>query len=180
MKRIIGILIIAIGIVACETPKDALTQGEEIKKDGTNKEVTANQDIHLDPSDSLFASLRRGYCFGTCPVYTVEIFRSGYVEYSGQANVTMLGVYHGQLSEAQLQELSDIADDIQYSTFDTLYNHPPIADFPSITSSIVIGNVRKTVRRVTGYPKSIVLFEEAIDRCVEAITWTKKEPENEK
>jgi len=125
--------------------------------------------------DSLLVSLSRGYCFGTCPVYSVHIYSSGLALYVGQANVDMEGRFSGHVSADQLAGITRVAKEIDYFSMDTLYNNPPVSDLPSHSTSVVWQGWRKSIKRRIGFPESLLRLEKEIDRCVAEVSWHKIE-----
>lgn len=158
------------GQIACSSKKSASNQ--VVDKSSNNSK--------LDKSDSLFASLERGYCFGTCPVYKVEIYQSGYAVYTGKANTDMIGIYSTRFSTEQLNSLTKVAKQINYTEMDAVYDSP-VTDLPSHTTSIVIDGKRKEVKRRHNYPESILKFEDQIDAIAAKAKWSfiKKLEENQ-
>lgn len=148
------------GQVACSSKKSAMS--DTVKQTATTSKV--------DKSDSLFATLERGFCFGTCPVYKIEIYQSGYVVYTGKANTERAGIYTSHFSKEQLNSLTNIAKEINYMGLNDVYDSP-ITDLPSHTTSIVIDGKRKVVKRRHNYPESILQFEQKIDEFAETSKW---------
>lgn len=142
------------------------------KKEAVNSDVKdqTSQVDKVDASDSLFASLDRGYCFGKCPVYTVKIYNSGYAVYAGKDNVDMVGTYTTRFTKDQLAKLTKTAKEIDYMSLNDVYDSP-VTDLPSHISSIVIDGKRKEVKRRHNYPESILVFEKQIDALVAEAKW---------
>lgn len=147
--------------IACSTKKNATPVA-------VNEHLSSS--IKLEKNDSLFASLERGYCFGKCPVYKVEIYTSGYAVYTGKANTEKIGVYTSKFTKDQLNTLTTIAKEINYMSLNDVYDSP-ITDLPSHTTSIAMDGKRKVVLRRHNYPESIVTFEQQIDQLVEGNEW---------
>ncbi|MBK8499497.1 MAG: hypothetical protein IPL52_11950 [Flavobacteriales bacterium] len=42
-------------------------------------------------ADSLFFTIERTPCFGTCKAYRIEVYRSGYATYNGRSNMEKQG-----------------------------------------------------------------------------------------
>lgn len=143
------------------------------KKEATNSEVKdqTSQTGKVDASDSLFATLERGYCFGKCPVYTVKIYNSGYAVYEGKDNVDMVGTYTTRFTKNQLATLTKTAKEIDYMSLNDVYDSP-VTDLPTHISSIVIDGKRKEVKRRHKYPESILVYEKQIDALVAESKWT--------
>ena len=124
-----------------------------------------------EKGDSLFASIHRSFCFGTCPVYTFKINNDGTARYEGTRNVKKLGTYSSKVTPAQMNALIEVAKSINYMSFKDEYDNKSITDLPSTTTSIVIDGKRKEVMRRYNYPKEIKLFEDAFDALIESLDW---------
>lgn len=158
---IISIVVIAFTGIACSSKKNATP----------TKTYQSSSETKVEKSDSLFVSLERSYCFGTCPVYKIEIYNSGYAVYIGQANTDKIGTFTTTFSKDQLNSLTSVAKEINYMELNDVYDNPGVTDLPSTVSSIVINGVRKTVKRRVGYPQSIVVFEKQIDTIIDEASW---------
>lgn len=159
-----SLLIVVVGMqVSCASKKEAANSEVKDQTSQTGK---------VDASDSLFASLDRGYCFGKCPVYTVKIYNSGYAVYEGKDNVDMVGTYTTRFTKDQLATLTKTAKEINYMSLNDVYDSP-VTDLPSHISSIVIDGKRKEVKRRHNYPESILVFEKQIDALVSEAKWTR-------
>lgn len=142
------------------------------KKAAAAPEITeTSNNTSLDKSDSLFAFLDRGYCFGHCPVYKVEIYQSGYAVYTGKANTDMIGTFTARFSKEQLSSLTKAAKEINYTSLEDVYDSP-VTDLATHTTSIVIDGKRKQVKRRHNYPPSILTFEKQFDAIVAEVEWT--------
>ena len=124
-----------------------------------------------EKDDSLFASINRSYCFGTCPVYTFTINNDGKASYVGTRNVKNIGEYSSKVTPAQMNALIEVAKSINYMSFEDEYDNKSITDLPSTTTSIVIDGKRKEVMRRYQYPKEIKTLEEAFDQLIESLDW---------
>lgn len=144
------------------------------KKNSQNTSVDTAEFVSQNKvakSDSLLATLERGFCFGTCPVYKVEIYQSGHAVYVGKANVKMIGTFTAQLSKDQLNSLISTAKEINYMGLEDVYDNKGVTDLPTTTSSIVINKKRKVVKRRIDYPEYMLAFEEKIDEIVQNAQW---------
>lgn len=153
-------LFLTIGIYSCASKKNTTTN--------VVKTETAN---NPSSGDTLFASLQRGYCFGRCPVYTLEIYKSGYAVYEGKANVEMLGKYSTRFTKEQMNSLVKVANEINYASLEDKYDGN-ITDIPSHTTSIILNGKRKQVMRRYDYPRSILEFENQFDTLIKEAKWT--------
>lgn len=161
-----------------EVTKDTNTSAVEISSPQETEQETIFTDIAK--GDSLFASVKKGYCFGTCPVYVMKIYNSGYVKLEGKANLDQVGVFSAQLTKKQMMAFVDYAVEMNYMGLDDEYDNIYISDLPETTSSIVLNGKRKSVRRRHGYPKSIVVFEKMFASLLETEKWTQHKVEGNK
>lgn len=127
---------------------------------------------NVSQDDSLFASIKRGYCYGTCPVYEMKIYNSGFVTYNGIRNLSLLGNHTTFISREQMTKFFDVVNKTGYLQMEDEYDNPGISDLPEITSSIVVNGKRKQVRRRYGYPKALTVFEKVFDDFIESEEWT--------
>lgn len=139
------------------------------KKDAA---VEITSESQMENSDSLFASLERGFCYGTCPVYKIEIYNSGYATFVGKANTEMIGTYSTRFTKQQLNSLTTVANEINYMSLDDKYDSP-VTDLPNNKTSIVINGKRKEVLRRHNYPPSILTFEKQFDELIKEAKWVK-------
>ena len=162
---------------SCANSKNANNTGEDISRHEKGQTHVHHESEHrplfenISHDDSLFASIRRGYCYGTCPVYEMKIYNSGFVTYNGIHNLDLLGRHTTTISRVQMTNFIDMVNDMGYLQMDDEYDNPGITDLPETTTSIVINGVRKQVRRRYGYPKSLTVFEKLFDDLIESESW---------
>ena len=107
----------------------------------------------------LIISLQRTACFGTCPIYKIEIFSDGSGIYTGTRFVENIGVTKFSLSETQLNLILTKAEAIGFTSMKEEYSEP-ISDLP--TTFIQIKD--KKIRDYTGAPKTLKNLENLIDQ----------------
>lgn len=61
--------------------------------------------------------LARSACYGTCPVYEVEVFADGRVRFTGEEHVRATGVHETRLP---LRAVTEVAAAVHAARFDTL------------------------------------------------------------
>lgn len=126
---------------------------------------------NLFDEDSLFASIKKGACFGTCPIYTLKIYNSGYTVLNGVRFIDLIGNHSTKLSKQQMLAFIEGAMNIGYMELEDNYDNIHVTDLPSATTSIVIDGVRKTVRRRAEYPRGILNFEKLFEDLLESEKW---------
>ncbi len=110
----------------------------------------------------LIISLQRTACFGTCPIYKIEIFSDGSGIYTGTRFVDNIGVTKFNLSETQINLILTQAETIGFTRMKEEYSEP-ISDLP--TTFIQIKD--KKIRDYTGAPKTLRQLETLIDQLYE-------------
>ena len=165
---------------SCSTSKEVATSApselpQTTTESATTEKPTEHQIIFEDlaKGDSLFASIKRGYCFGTCPVYELNIYNSGYTTYKGIRSVDMIGEYTTRLSKEEMTKFVSLASEIGYMEMKDEYDNSGVTDLPECTTSIVMGGKRKSIRRRYGYPNSILAYEKLFDELQTSQKWEK-------
>lgn len=121
---------------------------------------------------SLFASISKSPCYGTCPVYEMKIYSDGTVEYEGKRNVERIGKYSATISEEQMQKFITVANEINYFKLEDKYDSP-ITDVPSTTTTLTVNGSTKSVYRRADYPNKILSFEALFEDLFELLEWKK-------
>lgn len=166
MKYILSTFIMAILLISCANTK-------EMNSNNTSNDNSVFKNVAKD--DSLFASIRRGACFGSCPTFEIKIYNSGFAELKGTRALDLIGDYTTTISKEQMFALLEKAKSIDYQKMDDVYDNPMITDLPETKTSIVIDGKRKSIRRRVDFPMEIVGFEEMFDKLLMSEKWTKVE-----
>ena len=137
----------------------------------TSKSVEAE---NQNSADSLFVMLNQEPCFGTCPTFLVNVYKSGYAIYKGKKGVDRIGTYEAYFSKDQLKFFGEAAMDYRVDTLQSEYVNPYIADFPASYSSIVIkGKCHSFHISTDTPPPSLADFQETLKRLIELPEWKK-------
>ena len=107
----------------------------------------------------LIITLQRTACFGTCPIYKIEIYSDGSGTYTGTRFVENIGITKFNLSETNLNLILSQAEAIGFSNMKDKYSEP-ISDLP--TTFIQIKN--KKIKDYVGAPKTLKNLEKLIDQ----------------
>lgn len=137
-------------------------------------------------ADHIFlASLHRDVCYGTCPAYTITVYRDGKVEFEGESFVKKKGKADGTLTGDQLNALEKMFIDGKFATFDGDYTHQDATDVSSATLSYQPFGAAKA-KSVPHYhgdmkaPKELGEFESRFDEIVQIDHWIGTRAEREK
>ena len=143
MKKILFIVLL-FSLFSCSTHKDSFDHSFKLSS---------------EKDKELIISLQRTACFGTCPIYKIEIFSDGSGIYTGTRFVENIGTTKFSLSETQLNLILTQAETIGFTNMKKEYSEP-ISDLP--TTFIQIKD--KKIRDYTGAPKTLKNLENLIDQ----------------
>lgn len=163
-------------VAACKTKQD--TAQEEVAppvetiegNSGTMQLGGANK------ADSLFLSMERTPCFGTCKAYRLNIYRSGYATYEGRANVEREGMHEARIGRDTLEAIMKEADRIGFHGLDDVYDSP-VTDLPSLIIRVVSNGRDKEVKGRVGVPPKFRTFAETIEELVLPVAWKPIRPQ---
>jgi hypothetical protein len=141
--------------------------------------VVAVQPPPVDASKPsvLVATLRRGPCFGQCPVYEVSIYSNGMAKWKGSANTPLLGNYRTTLPEGWLTALKARAEALGY--FQLAAKYPEgyiIPDLPLTATFVQLNDkISQKIENRGDAPTNLLKFERYFDEQVNALRWTREE-----
>lgn len=116
-------------------------------------------------------TLERTECYGDCPIYKIEVFDSGKVNWDGVWNVAKMGEFEWNLSADQMNRLNDLIRNFDYINYE--YDYTMTAtDCPFCITSIEFsdGHYRK-IEHYLGdelVDDRLTEFEEQIDKITGA------------
>lgn len=109
--------------------------------------------------------LQRTACFGTCPIYRIQIFSDGTGIYNGKKFVENIGEIRFQISKEEIKNILEFAKRIKFSEMKDEY-YEAISDLPTTYVTIK----EKSIKDYVGSPKELRKLEELIDQiCLKAI-----------
>ncbi len=135
--------------------------------------------------DTVWIGLHRTECFGTCPVFDLNVLPDGRVIYNGKRFVVREGIQRASLPEATVEELRRAIEASRFSALD-----PHCCDCTTRTDApwtrmLVIGERtgNKVIEHYHGcasVPASLPVLEEAVIRLTGAITWIGTDAERQR
>lgn len=137
-------------------------------------------------ADSAWVTLERRPCFGTCPVYSVQVSRSGRVTFDGVRFVRDSGRVVDSLPADSLRVLADAISRARFFEFAGKYVHgePACAlyatDLPTVVITVSADDRTHRVehdRGCRGAPESLAALEERIDGIIGTWRWTTGTPQ---
>ena len=120
-------------------------------------------------SDSkIIITIEKEACFGSCPVYSAQIYTDGTVLYEGKDFVKVTGKKQHKISEEKVKELVKAFEQIKYFSLKDKYesdeNGMSVTDQPTTTTTISLNGKQKKVVNYYCAPKELEELENTIDR----------------
>ena len=126
--------------------------------------------------DSVFFSLERTPCFGTCPTFKITIFQDGSAIYDGRRFAPREGIYTGSVDAATMKALAEEAEARGFYAMDDVYDRP-VTDLPSVIIRVHADARDKQVVGRVGPPQAFKNFTQRAEELLANIEWTKVEVE---
>ncbi len=170
-KYILFTILLTSSLLSCKSSKNAADgSSENIEATEVSTETPEKEEAQIERS--VFATIHRGACYGSCPTYKMTIYSDRSVEYEGIRAVDLIGKYTSTISQKEYDEFIETAEFVDYMNLEDVYDGP-ITDIPGTRTSIVLNGVRKEVYRRYQYPKRILKFEELFDNVMNSAKWEK-------
>ena len=103
----------------------------------TEKHITST------PPLELVVTLQKTPCYGECPVYNFQVLNDGRATLSvGRITSEKFGLnlkegdYEGTINSENIQEITDLAESLDYHTLKVKYDDEKVMDLPASISSI--------------------------------------------
>ena len=121
-------------------------------------------------------TMSREPCFGTCPIYYLEIDGNGKVTYRGYDYVNVTGERTAHISPEKVRELIAAFDNSDYFNLRDRYDEMRFTDLASVETSISINNMYKSVYDYYGTVKvpeveKLRHLEKLIDNVTNSAQW---------
>ena len=114
----------------------------------------------------LIIALERTACYGTCPIYKIEVFSDGSAIYYGERFVDNLGKYTFNVSQETINYILKKAVEIRFFEMEDKYT-ADITDLPKTIVFIKKDRKKKKIIDYYGAPKTLKEFESLVDGCVD-------------
>lgn len=117
-------------------------------------------------------TMEKTVCFGTCPVYKIQIAPNGMADYFGEMHVPKIGHYRKQLSSETIDEL---IRDFQEADFWSLRDEyvAEVTDLPTTYLSFQYKGKYKKVKDLVDAPQHLTDLEAKVASIGEGSGWEK-------
>ncbi len=174
-----NILLLALFLVAAATTSCHRKQAETVGKTEPAEVVKPKPEPPAaEPAEEAyqFAGYQKTPCYGTCPVYQVQIFSDGKATWYGRMNVERKGWYEGMVKESDLKRIREKVHEVKFLDFENQYpTGVKVADLPTTVIYIRIGDMEKTVKDTHDAPEKLKEFEKFMEDLIETIAWRPSE-----
>lgn len=100
-------------------------------------------------------------CFGKCPVYEMEIYRNGFVKYTGRNFVEKEGEYQKTISKKEVESLIDLFNEAAFFSLKDEYQGE-MTDLPTVYTTFKYEGKSKTIENYYGAPDELRKLENAL------------------
>lgn len=164
--KLLLVIIFAVILSQCKGSRESGNKGSTTTEEKPNSPVEQK-------SDSLFASIERTACFGTCPVYKLYIYESGYSIFHGTSFVDNIGVYSSRISREEIDNIRQAAIEVGYFEMNDKYVNPYLMDFPSCITTVRNNSItKKIIVNTEEPPKQLITFQNGLDSLFKDAAWT--------
>lgn len=124
--------------------------------------------------DSIFFSIERTPCFGSCPTYKLTILQDGSATYVGRRFAAREGSYRGHVDAGTMGKLKAAAETNGFYGMQDKYDEP-VTDLPSVIIRVHADSRDKQVIGRVGAPQSFKLLTKEVEALLGGVEWTKVE-----
>jgi uncharacterized protein DUF6438 len=129
-------------------------------------------------------TLRRTSCYGTCPVYSLEVFADGFIRFVGTDFVQYIGEQRAVVPPEAVENLVAYLLKTDYFALQEKYETCKdskgrtffITDLPTVITSLRVGTAKKTVLHYACAPRRLEQLEDEIDRVANTKRWIGNPP----
>lgn len=125
--------------------------------------------------DNFLVGLQKGACFGSCPVYTLAIDKTGLAQFDGQRFTDKIGKHQLQLDKSQLQNIAIAFNTADLNSFKSEYKSNT-TDLPEINISYKNTDIEKSIVGKDNRPEEVLALQTMLEDIVESDGWISLEP----
>lgn len=124
--------------------------------------------------DYVVFTLRKTGCKGKCPVYYMELFKSGKITFEGIKNVDKIGKFSKKITGRSVKKIITQFEKANFDNFSNDYTGF-ISDLPTTYISFNHNGKTKTIRDYFEAPKELKELELILENIANSTGWTKIE-----
>ena len=123
-------------------------------------------------SNQLLFELETTSCYGTCPVYKLQVFDNGEAILEGKQHVDKIGIYRSKISDEKLKELIESFDNVSFFDLQDSYRSQ-FTDLPTKYITYYKDGKSKQVMAYDNIPKKLKVLIKDLEQLVKEQDWEK-------
>lgn len=127
----------------------------------------SNKELNAPDGENVQIMLKKGSCFGECPVYTFNIYEGGLCEFIGKMHTTKLGTYTKRIEKDVYKSLVSQFKEAEFENFEEMYQSD-IPDLPLITIGFKTGKELKVVKGKRERPEVLHKLQFKLEKIAES------------
>ena len=117
-------------------------------------------------------TMEKTECFGTCPVYLIELYANRTVVLDARKFMDLEGKYFTKLNKDDFTSLIEKFSSSGFQKFDNSYESH-VSDLPTTFISFREGNEVKKIKDYVGAPQELKELENKVAALIETLDWKK-------
>ncbi len=134
------------------------------------KSTKQAEDMPKFQGDEVVYQLKKGGCFGRCPIYKLSVYGNGLAEFEGERFTEMLGTYQRKLSSDEMKSLQSTFQTVDFDTLQASYKSR-IPDLPLITVGYKVSDTLALHSGKMERPESLKSLQYALENLVKSDNW---------
>lgn len=128
--------------------------------------------LKINQNNQLLFEIETTSCYGTCPVYTLQIYTDGFVKLEGKEHLDKIGAFKSSLSTEQLNTLKELFEKSSFFDLKNSYTSS-FTDLPTKYITYHKGDTTKQIMAYDDIPKSLQLVIQNMEEFLEDLKWEK-------
>ncbi len=118
--------------------------------------------------------LKKTRCYGSCPVYTLTIYKNKTAHLVGEKYMDLIGDYKAKVPDNIFEQLMEKFKKSNFFKFRDKYLKRGITDLPTTYLTFSYEKQTKTIQDYYGTPKAIKDLEKEVENLLKILEWQKK------
>jgi len=115
-------------------------------------------------------SIEKLRCMGDCPVFTLQIYKNGFILYDGKMFVPLSGKYSGKISKKEVEGLKSKFLENDFFGFENFYK-AQVLDLQTTYIFFSHNGKEKKIRDYSNPPEELRQLEELLTGLVDTVKW---------
>ena len=121
----------------------------------------------------LLISMKKTACYGTCPVYELQIYSDLAVNLKGEMHLDKIGIFEAKISRGRLEQIQTMFREADFFSFQDKYSEK-ITDLPTTYVYFNDSGQEKKVMDYYGAPEALKNLEKELSSFLEELDWKER------